>query len=247
MDAIAGLLALVEDDPETPESLREIERKTHPDAIRTHLVAETVAPKSGSEAPTNGRVVGWAFAERDPWDPPGRFVVGVIVNPDYRRRGIGERLYEHVATDAQTRGATRLRSDLRDNQAEGIHFAERHGFHAERHVFDSVLDLTSFDPSHFAGAITSAEAAGFRFASLAELGDTPAHRRHLYDLHVETGRDIPGTSGTWEPYDVYAQGFFGRDSYRPDGQWVVLDTRAVNRRLGFVRHSGYFKMYRDVR
>jgi GNAT superfamily N-acetyltransferase len=215
------------------EALRDEERHVDSEAIRADIVAEI---STGTDAaPTDSLIVGRALARRGPWDPPGRFTVNVVVHPSHRRRGIGARLLRRVAQFAQARGATRLRCDVGDHHPEGVRFAERHAFHAERHVFESTLDLTSFDSSHFASDVAAAEDAGFLFASLAELGDTDEHRRRLYALHVETGRDVPGSSGTWEPYDVYARGFFARDTYRSDGQWIVLDTRAGNRWAGIVQ------------
>ncbi|HET7771697.1 MAG TPA: GNAT family N-acetyltransferase, partial [Chloroflexota bacterium] len=87
----------------------------------------------------------------------------------------------------------------------------------------SVLDLAAFDPASFGEQLAAVARAGFRLASLAELGDTPEHRRRLYELNVETARDIPGSSGQTEPFEEYARGYFERESYRPDGQWLALD------------------------
>ena len=53
------------------------------------------------------------------------------------------------------------------------------------------LDVRTFDAARFAPYAERCQAAGIRLTTLAELGDTPAHRRALYELNKECSADIP--------------------------------------------------------
>ncbi|WP_424215135.1 GNAT family N-acetyltransferase [Streptomyces sp. BI20] len=64
------------------------------------------------------------------------------------------------------------------------------------------LDVAAFDPAPFVGALAACAEAGVLVTTLAELGDTPEHRRDLYELNRECSADIPGRGPfhTWEEY-----------------------------------------------
>src|SRR5690606_12962681 len=70
-------------------------------------------------------------------------------------------------------------------------FAERRGWTRERHMFESALDLSSFDGGMLSGSIREVEQGGIRFVTLAdEPGE--ANERKLHELYRLTHLDIPG-------------------------------------------------------
>ncbi|POX60393.1 GNAT family N-acetyltransferase [Streptomyces sp. Ru62] len=84
------------------------------------------------------------------------------------------------------------------------------------------LDVASFDEHHFEKYVTRCRADGIRLATLAELGDTPEHRRALYELNKECSADIP-ERGAFYSYEEYAERRFSVASYDPRGVVVALD------------------------
>lgn len=210
---VAELLSMGYAEPVTAEQVREWRSQPPPGRITHRVVAE-----SG-----DGMICGYAHALRDPWEVSGLYWLHVGVDPTARGMGIGARLFEDVSEFARANGATIYRAEVRDQAAEGLRFAEQQGFQIERHIFESRLDLTTFDERPFMAALEEARASGIRFASLAELGDTEEARRGLHALNEEAVMDIPGSDHTPRPYEAFAAQIFAARWFRAEGQIAALD------------------------
>lgn len=213
---VAELLSMGYAEPVTAAQVRQWRSQPPPGRIAHRVVA----------ADGTGRVVGYGHALRDAWAVPGLFWLHVGVEPAARGKGIGAQIFRDVEGVARERGATIFRAEVRDQVAEGLRFAEKQGFSIERHIFESTLDLTAFDEAPFLAKVADAEAAGIRFVSLADLGDTEEARRKLHALNETAGMDIPGSDHTPHPYDAFAQEVFAAQWFRAEGEIAALDGEA---------------------
>ncbi|ONK09779.1 GNAT family N-acetyltransferase [Streptomyces sp. MP131-18] len=84
------------------------------------------------------------------------------------------------------------------------------------------LDVSTFDAASFAPCVARCRAAGIQLTTLAELGDTPRHRRLLYELNRECSADIP-ERGAFFTYPEYVERRFEVPSYDPRGVVLALD------------------------
>jgi hypothetical protein len=84
------------------------------------------------------------------------------------------------------------------------------------------LDVATFDVVRFSGYVNRCQAAGIRLATLAELGDTAAHRRALYELNKECSADIGFAA------------LCGVDRIRTVHHPANVAVIEMNRRLGYV-------------
>lgn len=169
----------------------------------------------------HGRVLGYGVAAHENYSPPGEFYIWAAVLSGVRNQGIGAALYADSLRFAEEHNVTRLSSEIRDDDPIALAFAGRRGFSVWRHHYESVLDLTSFDETPFAALIPALEAQGFRFLSLADMGDSTEARRKLYDVNRETGMEMPGWVGEWITFDDFVDQVCGSDWYRPEGQIAV--------------------------
>jgi GNAT superfamily N-acetyltransferase len=213
----AELLNLGATEPVTVEQMRERLRARVPDRIVARLGAV-----NGS-----GELVVYGHAIRDGWMPPGLFWLHIVVDPAARRQGAGSQLYRALLDFVRSHGATTLRGEVRDNMPDDRRFAKRCGWRVERHIFESTLDLASFDERPFTVALDRALAAGIRFFSLADTGDTSETQRRLYELDRVVARDIPGGSeaALW-PFETFLQSICEVPSYLPDGVIIAADSEA---------------------
>ena len=207
---LAALRSAGEPEPITVEQLQEWETQAPEGQIRQRVVA----------LDAQGQIIGFNDAGRDPWMPPGLFDVEVMVDPAWRQQGIGTLLYQDALQFSQAQGAAQLRGQVRDDCAPGLRFAERQGFRVERHRFESTLDLATFDERRFAGHIEAIEAAGIRFFTLADLGNTEEAQRRLYTLNGLLARDTPDYQ-SWLPFEAFQVQVCGASWYRADGQIVA--------------------------
>ena len=209
--ALAALFTARDPEPPTPELLQEWEGNAPAGLVRQRLTAIDDA----------GALVGYSDAAHWPWDAPISFALATLVAPDYRRQGLGAQLTDAALTFAREQGATRLVAEVRDNIPEGLRFAARYGFQLNRHIFESRLQLATFDEQPFAGAVGHVEAAGIRFFTLADVGDTDEARRRLYDVNAALVRDEPGHDSDFMPFAQFQKTVCSASWYRPDGQIVA--------------------------
>ncbi|WP_285564086.1 MULTISPECIES: GNAT family N-acetyltransferase [unclassified Streptomyces] len=84
------------------------------------------------------------------------------------------------------------------------------------------LDLAAFDTDRFERHVTKCRDEGIRLTTLADLGDTPEHRRALYALNKECSADIP-ERGEFFSYEEFCTRRFDTPSYDPRGVVIALD------------------------
>ncbi len=132
-------------------------------------------------AEDDGEVVAWAEAEFD-WSSEAEHVgqLWVLVDPAFRRRGLGSRLFETAAAYLVARGALELRTWSFDESAP---FLERRGFERRRGERVSAVDPRTVDTSR----LEELE-PGVRVVALADLLD---RLPEVYALYAEAAADMP--------------------------------------------------------
>jgi ribosomal protein S18 acetylase RimI-like enzyme len=168
-------------------------------------------------------VIGYSVILHESWWPDHHFYLWLAVDPQWRQRGLGLALYQDAQALLEAQGAALLRSEVQDDDAVSLRFAERHGFAVERHLFASRLDLTAFDEAPYGSLLATQDAAGIRFFTMADVGDSPAARHKLYELNANTGLDIPGADGSYMPFDEFERWVCGARWYNPAGQLLAAD------------------------
>jgi RimJ/RimL family protein N-acetyltransferase len=115
------------------------------------------------------------------------------------------------------------------------------------------LSVVDFDIAKWRHYIAESERLGIRFYSLAELGDSEANRRRLYELNKECSADIPGR-GAFYSYEEYQEKRIAADNFTPAGvilavqgeEWIGM--AAVSHRSGqdvaFNAMTGVLRSYR---
>lgn len=210
---IAELLSLINIEPVTIEGLQEDEARTMTGKFWQRWVVEHDA----------GRVVGYAMVIRYPSQPAGLFNLELVVDPDHRQRGVGTQLIQTALAYAHDHGVKRLLSEIGDSSPESRRFAEKWGFAVSHHVFDSTLDLATFDMRRFEGLIEQVEAQDIRFFTLAETGKTEDALRRLYEVNRNAVLDEPGTTGGFPVYENWLRIVINGGWYRAEGQYIAAD------------------------
>lgn len=168
-------------------------------------------------------LVGYVDIAHMPWDAPGRFWLDLVVDPARMGQGIGTQLYDAAWAFAQEHGVSRIKSGIRDNCPGCLRFAERRGYTIDRHIFDSTLEVLSFDETPYAGTVEAVEQSGIRFFSLGDLDVDEAVERQLYTLNIGVAQDIPGWDDPPPPFEEFRKWVFTTEHYRPDGQIIAAD------------------------
>lgn len=174
---------------------------------------------------TDGEVVAQGHAAHDQWMPDGCFALRVRVDLASRHLGAGAEVYRALEDWALVQGATRLETQVKENQPEALAWAERRGWVKEHHLFESTLQLADWaPPADLLDAVRRAEASGIRFAHLAdEVPEAETLRRH-YDLLTEMVVDVPvfGERGM-PPFEVWKQYVEADPHYDPHNVILAVD------------------------
>lgn len=201
-----------EDQPRTVDEMREWFQYIPPGRLHRRLVS----------VDENDAVTGCGGYVHEAHSPEGHFTAWVIVEPDCRGQGIGSALWDQLWEDLKANRATRLVSDVLDNDAQSLVFAQRRSFVIDQHYFSFELDLTTFDETPFLADIAALEASGIRFCALADFPDTIETRHKLYDLNESDAFENSNTSTPWT-YSIFEKAVFQAPWFRRDGQLLAVD------------------------
>ena len=201
-----------EDQPRTVDEMREWFQYTPPGRLHHRLVSVN----------ENDAVISYGGYVHEAHSPEGHFTAWVIVDPDCRGQGIGSALWDRLWEDLKENGATRLVSDVLDNDTPSLVFAQRRGFTIDQHIFSYELDLAAFDESLYLPDIAALEASGIRFCALADFPDTQETRHKLYDLNESDSFESSNTSTPWT-YSIFEKAVFQAPWFRRDGQILAVD------------------------
>lgn len=169
---------------------------------RIHLVA------TDEEGVVVGRAIGTHVPSRF---EPGRYFVGIEVDPRLRRRGIGAAMWSELAARLAERRAQLACVWCEDGTA-GASFVQIRGFVEVIRAYEQVVAVARA-PLPTGAAEERLAAAGIRIATLAELMavDSDAALRAAFELHTEARLDQPT---------------LGRVTAAPYGDWLAYNVEA---------------------
>jgi RimJ/RimL family protein N-acetyltransferase len=114
-------------------------------------------------------------------------------------------------------------TEVSEDCSAGTDFAQRQGFEERSRKFPSVLDLTRFDPSRFAGYRHAAEAGGLRFTTFAAV-DSVEIRHGVHQLQNASQADVP-TPEPLQPvtFQEWEAAWLDAPWFRPELLALALD------------------------
>ncbi|WP_129670463.1 GNAT family N-acetyltransferase [Candidatus Chloroploca sp. Khr17] len=177
-------------------------------------------------AEADGQPVASAFFEHVPWMyHPQKFFVNLFVHPMHRGQTVGTQLYHHLLNELAPYEPVMLRHTLREDQAEGMRFAQRYGFVEEMRAWESRLDVASFDPTRFAGAEERVLNQGLTITTAEDLlARDPQFWQKLYAFDCEASVDVPMPEPyTAPPFEVWVRHFEDNPSFIPEAYFVAVD------------------------
>lgn len=211
--AVARLISTFESEPVSVEQVREWFEYLPEGRVSRRVVAED---------DESGAVIGYSSVVREPWFPPDEYYVWLVVAEPFRGEGVGSALYADMEAFLREQSAKSLISEVRDNDPASLAFAEKRGYAINRHLFESVLDLATFNEQPFTKKLDALRKSGLRFFTLAQTADLPDNHRKLYELNRDTALDIPGVS-EFMSFEEFEARVFGGEWFEPAGQIVAAD------------------------
>ena len=175
-------------------------------------------------AELDGQKVGFANYGQSLWvNHPGKLFVGVAVLPEFRKRGVGTALWEHLCQEVQQFDPLRLLAHTREDYEEGIRFAQKLGFSECMRDWESRLDPASLDLDEWGRYDRQVAEQGIEIRTVAELESDPNRDRKLYELEWLIDRDVPSPEPPSKvPFEEF-QKIWERTNLLPDAWFVAVD------------------------
>lgn len=170
----------------TLERMLELERSFESaEYFRTHFVAEE----------PNGDIVGLGLLTHSLTEfDQHNLNIEVAVRPEWRRRGIGSRIFGAIEDESRSKGFRSLWAETRSDSESGVSFLSTRGFHLKRRKWQSSLELDSFVQDKYAGLVEKLRDSGIGFSSAREEKRLSENwERKFYELNTVTGFDVPRT------------------------------------------------------
>lgn len=153
-------------------------------------------------------------------------VVGIIVNmviePEYQH--LEKILFTELLKKAQKHKPDYYKTSVRENWQHELDFYLQNGFVEIERMWESWLDLSSFDPKAFDWAEPKALANGISFKTLADFEDNEASQRMIYDLVSELLADVPhGEELEIWPFELWLERFWKGNLRIDESMFLAFD------------------------
>lgn len=169
-------------------------------------------------------VLASAVINNSPQMKPGEFAVNIRVEKAFQKRGIGRALYRAVEESPLFAEAQRLVAEVRDEETDSLAWVERLGFIKEHHIFESTVELATFDPTPFADAVARVRDQGIRFTTLADEYPAEDRLRRHYEITWRLAPDIPSFEDRPIPsWEYWLKAVGSNPHFNPASIFLAMD------------------------
>lgn len=175
-------------------------------------------------AEVEGRPVGIARYSQSLWvNHPGKLWMDISVRPEFRKRGIGTALWQHLRQQTEQFDPLRLYTNTREDFTDSVRFVQKLGFTERMREWESRLDPASVPLADWVRYPQRMAEQGIEIKTVAELASDPNRDRKLYELEWAIDQDIPSPEPpTKVPFEEF-QKVWERTNLLTDGWFVAID------------------------
>ncbi|HEY7034988.1 MAG TPA: GNAT family N-acetyltransferase [Thermomicrobiales bacterium] len=231
--AIAAVAnAIFPDDPRDAEDIRRRDRLwdgERYDLLR--LVGENAT----------GQIVAWGQLNHLPHHfHPGRYRIGIYVEPGSQRRGVGGQIHDCLQRELRGRRAAVVGARARSDMAESVRFLTRRGFAPVEETAESRLNVADFDPRCADEAEARLAAEGIAITTLAAERDRNRHvLPDVHALYLACLRDVPTAGATTDvPFRQFVAREIEAPNVVPEAIFLAVADGCYVGMCAFVRHPG---------
>ena len=147
--------------------------RSHYDAFFWTMADDPLPSGRTLVAELAGRVVGFGMIGQHEWHASAA-MLGINVDPSFRRRGIGTALYEALLeTWTHLHGRRPVRAVASEKHPDAARFLERRGFSEDNRTHLSMLEFANIDEAAFQRVLERLERRGISVHSFSSLGNDP--------------------------------------------------------------------------
>jgi GNAT superfamily N-acetyltransferase len=166
-----------------------------------------------------------------------KFLMDVFVHPEYQGQGIGTALHQHITDALQAHDPISARGAVREDMVATVNFLQHRGWREAFRLWESFLDVTTFDPTPFNSVEAAVLTRGIELKTLPELADDPGRDRKLYDLAWEIRQDFPEIdAATRESFEEFVEHQLNDKQLVPEAYFVAVHEGVY---VGYSSHTTF--------
>lgn len=154
---------------------------------------------------------------------PHKFYIRLFVHPEFRGKGIGQKLYDALLQKLEPFEPVSLRVNVKETDTSALHFAQTRKFIETKRDWESVLDLAAFNPEVFKARLEELKTEGYSFKPFAEFDDQEEMGKAFYELFSTVRLDVPRSEpATPFSYDFFKENVLDAPDFYPEGTFFAL-------------------------
>ena len=174
----------------------------------------------------------------------GKFWLYIQVHPDYRKRGLGKQLYQHLLAHLEPMRPKLLQVFTSEDKKAGVTWLEREGYTLVWKRYPSKVETKGFDFSTYEGLEQTLQRAGIEIKSLAELTDPEANQK-LWELDWILMQDVPmGVTLTKRSFEQWLKEEVDDPEFVRQACMIALDSKCNDPLTG--NFVGYTSLMRGI-
>ncbi len=172
----------------------------------------------------DGRVVAYGLYDQLPlMYHPRKFLISVVVHPDYQNKGIGSAMYEHIIAALRPFNPLSVRAIARENRKRSVEFLKAKGFQEDQRDYVLSLDVGYIDLAQYAGIEKNLQTQGIKIKALRELQADHNYDYKLHRLYNELNQDMPAPEPTTPvSYEYFMENMLNNMNLLPEAYFVAI-------------------------
>jgi len=174
----------------------------------------------------SGSILAFARLTHTWWNfHPQKFMVDIVVDPQYQRRGGVSRSYERLTEELEKLHAKTAWASVKENMPRSFDFATKRGFVEKQRLWESRLVPSELDSASFEKYSRNASKDGIRISTFAEEEvKGPEFLKELYELVQDCWADVPlPVPYTRVSYEQWEEKELKNPSLVRDGFFIASD------------------------
>jgi len=161
---------------------------------------------------------------------PQKFKMHLMVRPQWRRRGVGNLIFEHLMDELRTLKAVTVWAGTGEDNADALAFLQKRGFVEIMRGWELWLSVAGANLSQFLPVAEHVASQGILITTLEEeRGRDPDYLRKLHELSNAAFADVPPDRFKPVPFEDFVRGL-EQPNMLPDAYFIA---KHGNRYIGF--------------
>ncbi len=152
-----------------------------------------------------------------------KFLISVVVHPDYESKGIGSEMYERIINALRPFNPLSVQAIANETRKRSVEFLKAKGFQEEQREYVLSLDVSLVDPVHYKEIDEKIHTQSIQIKTLRELEAEQDYDDRLHKLYNDLVQDMPAPEPiTSVSYVYFKENMLNNTNLIPEAYFVAV-------------------------